>query len=110
MTPTMIYVTAGSEQEALSIGRALVENRLAACANVLGAITSVYWWEGTVQEEGEAALFLKTRPELVEDAVARIKELHSYDCPCVVALPISEGNEDFFDWIIKETKQPTDIK
>ncbi len=110
MTPSMIYVTAGSEKEALVIGRALVESRLAACANVLGAITSVYWWEGAIQEDGEAALFVKTRPELVEDAVAKIKELHSYDCPCVVAFPITGGNRDFFDWIVKETKQPADIK
>ncbi len=110
MTPTMIYVTAGSKKEALGIGRALVEDRLAACANVLGAITSVYWWKGAIHEEGEAVLILKTRPELVGEAVARIKELHSYDCPCVVALAISEGNGDYFDWIIKETKQPTDTK
>ena len=107
---SMIYVTTGSRQEALDIGRALVENRLAACANVLGAITSLYWWEGAVHEDGEVALILKTRPELVAEAVARIKELHSYDCPCVVALPISEGNEDYFDWIVKETGQPADIK
>lgn len=101
---SMIYVTTGSRKEALDIGRALVEARLAACANVLDNVTSVFRWQGAIEEEKEAVLILKTRRDLVDEATTRIKELHSYDCPCVVSYAITGGNGDFLDWIVKETK------
>lgn len=101
---TWIYVTAGSRDEALEIGRTLVQERLAACANVIPSITSVYWWEDAVQEDTEAALVLKTRQALLDKVTARVRELHSYDCPCVVALPITGGNRAFLDWIDRETR------
>jgi periplasmic divalent cation tolerance protein len=103
MDTSLIYVTAGSRDEASTLGRALVEARLAACANVLDGVTSMYWWQGAVQEEREAILICKTRSELVEAVVERIKQLHSYSCPCVVALPIAGGNGAFLDWIAAET-------
>jgi periplasmic divalent cation tolerance protein len=97
------YVTAGSGAEALALGRTVVEERLAACANVLDGMTSIYWWQGALEQTGEAVLILKTRTELVEPLTARIKELHSYDCPCVIALPIAAGNPAYLDWIAGET-------
>ena len=97
------YVTAGSRDEALVIGRTVVEERLAACANVLDGATSIYWWQGALQQADEAVLILKTRAELVERLSARVRELHSYECPCVVALPIAAGNPAYFDWIARET-------
>ena len=100
----LCYVTAGSRDEALAIGRTVVEERLAACANVLDGMTSLYWWRGVLEQAGEAALILKTRAELVERLAARIKELHSYECPCVVALPIAAGNPDYLAWIAAETE------
>jgi periplasmic divalent cation tolerance protein len=106
MAVTFCYVTAGSRDEALSIGRTVVQERLAACANVLDGMTSIYWWQGALEQAGEAALILKTRAELVERLIARIRELHSYECACVVALPIAAGNPDYLDWIARET-EPT---
>ena len=103
MAVSFCYVTAGSREEALSIGRRVVQERLAACANVLDGMTSVYWWQGALQQAGEAVLILKTRAELVERLTARIRELHSYECPCVVALPIAAGNPDYLDWIAGES-------
>ena len=103
MTPTMIYVTAGSSEEASRIGRTLVEERIAACANVLPAMMSIYRWQDGVQEDREVVLILKTRRGRVGDLIARVKDLHSYECPCVVALPIAEGNQEFLDWIVEET-------
>lgn len=100
-----LYVTTANTEEAQSIARTLVSERLAACANVLGPMRSFYWWEGQVQEEGEVALVLKTRRALADAATRRIKALHSYDCPCVVALDIAGGNADFLKWIINETQQ-----
>lgn len=103
MSRTLVYITASSREEALMLARRLVEERLAACANVLGEITSVYWWEGRLQEDGEVAVIAKTRADLVPAVIARVKELHSYSCPCVVALPITEGNPAFLEWIDGET-------
>ena len=103
MSTAMVYVTAGSRAEAATIGRTIVEERLAACANVVPEIASYYWWEGVVREDSEASLILKTREELVEKVISRVKELHSYDCPCVVSFQIAAGNNDFLNWIVKET-------
>lgn len=99
----LIYVTAPNRDEALALGRTLVEERLAACANLLGPITSVYWWEGRVNQDDEVALILKTRADRADALIARARELHSYSCPCVVALPIVAGNPAFLDWIGAET-------
>lgn len=104
MTQVLIYVTTGSPEEAAAIGRDLVESRLAACANLLPGMTSIYWWDGAVHDDSEASLILKTRADLIEAVTARVKELHSYDCPCVIALPITGGNSDFLNWIVKETR------
>ena len=99
----ILYVTCANAEQAATIGRTLVTERLAACANVLGQTRSFYWWEGQVQEDREAALILKTRAEQVDAATARIKALHSYTVPCVVAVPIAGGNPDFLAWIARET-------
>jgi periplasmic divalent cation tolerance protein len=95
----LLYVTAVDVTEAGRIGRTLVEERLAACANVLPGMTSVYEWQGKICESQEAVLVLKTRASLVDEATAKVRALHSYECPCVVALPISGGNPDFMSWI-----------
>ncbi|OFX12650.1 MAG: dihydroorotate dehydrogenase [Alphaproteobacteria bacterium RIFOXYD12_FULL_60_8] len=99
----LIYVTTADTEQAKSIARTVVEERLAACVNILGAVSSFYWWDGKVQEDGEVSLIAKTRADLVEPLTRRIKELHTYACPCVVALPIVGGNPDFLRWIGTET-------
>ncbi len=98
-----IYVTAASREEALKIARVLVEERLAACGNVLPGVTSVYRWEGEVNEDPEVALVVKTTSNRVEALTQRVRELHSYSCPCVVALPVVGGNPAFLEWIGDET-------
>lgn len=103
MTVTLIYVTASSEEEARRIGTTLVSERLAACANLLPGTTSLFWWEGRIQEAREVTIILKTRADLVERLTDRVRQLHSYECPCVVALPIAGGNQAFIDWIVAET-------
>jgi periplasmic divalent cation tolerance protein len=103
MSAMFVYVTASDAAEAERIGRAVVVERLAACANILAGMRSIYWWEGKVEEGAEAALVLKTTRERLAPLVARIKALHSYDCPCIEALPIEGGNQAFLDWIARET-------
>ncbi|HOX46664.1 MAG TPA: divalent-cation tolerance protein CutA [Myxococcota bacterium] len=106
MEPRFVYITAPSAEQAERLGRALVETRLAACANVLDGVTSIYWWQGAIQREREAVLVAKTRSDLVDRLVEEVKRLHPYQVPCVVALPILAGNPDFLAWIAAETCPP----
>ena len=106
MEMSLVYITAGGREEALQIGRALVEDRMVACANVLDGMYSLYWWEGAVQQDSEAVLIVKTRRALVPRVIERVRALHSYDCPCVVALPIVDGNPDYLAWLAAETEGP----
>ncbi len=103
MTMCWVYMTAATPEEARRIGRALVEERLAACVNIIPGMTSFYRWQGNVDEGRETVLIAKTRQALVERLTARVKALHSYAVPCVVALPILGGNPDFLQWIGEET-------
>jgi periplasmic divalent cation tolerance protein len=105
MKTVMLYITASNKQEALKIGSALVKERIAACANVVGSIRSIYWWKGKIEKGAEAVLIAKTKQSLVKKAIAFIRNMHSYDCPCVVALPIVDGNPAFLKWISQETRK-----
>ncbi len=98
-----LYVTTANQTEAETIARTLVTERLAACANVLGPIRSFYWWQGAVQNEAEVAVLLKTRASLADRAIARVKQLHSYSVPCVVAWPIAAGDPAYLEWVAAET-------
>lgn len=93
------YITAGSPEEARRIGRALVEERLAACANILDGMTSIYRWQGAVEEAAESVLIAKTQAVLFDRLAARVRELHSYDVPCVVELKVGRGNPAYLDWL-----------
>jgi len=104
MQPYLIYMTAGSLEEADKIGKALVGERLAACVNIIENMRSFYWWEGTLQEDHEVVMIAKTTPPLVDSLVERVKSLHSYRVPCIVSVPISGGNPDFLEWIDEVTR------
>lgn len=103
MAAVFAYVTAKDRDEALRIGRALVDSRLAACVNVLDGMRSVYRWEGRVEEASEAVLLVKTDAARTEAVVAAIKSLHSYACPCVAVWPLTGGNPEYLDWIRRES-------
>ncbi len=98
-----VYVTAASAEEAERIGRALVEERLAACANVLPGVTSIYRWEGQVRRDTEVGLLLKTRRALFDRLSGRVRALHSYDQPCIVAWPITAIDDGYRRWLEQET-------
>jgi len=103
MAIRFIYVTAANPEQAKTIGEALVAERLAACANILAPMASIYRWEGEIRHDTEAVLIVKTRAELVERVIARVRELHSYTVPCIVSLVIEAGNPAFLKWIADET-------
>jgi periplasmic divalent cation tolerance protein len=95
----IIYVTAGSTSEASRLARALVEERLAACVNQIGPIQSVYRWESKLEESVEQLLIIKSRKELFPALEKRVRELHSYSVPEIVALPIIDGSPDYLRWL-----------
>lgn len=97
--PILLYVTCGNNHEAKTIAHTLINEQLIACANILGKMTSVYRWEGSVREDDEVAVLLKTRRDMEVRVTERIKEIHSYDLPCVIGLPIQGGNTDFIRWL-----------
>jgi len=95
---SIVYITAGSMDEAKSIGRVLVEERLAACVNIF-PITSIYRWKDKIDEGGEFGMFVKTGTDKVKDIEKRVKQLHSYEVPCVISFKIDSGSEDYLKWI-----------
>ena len=104
MKVNFIYMTAGSKDEARKIGKELVISRLAACVNILGNMNSFYMWQGKVQDDTEIVMIAKTTEDRVPELVEKVKSLHSYDCPCIVSIPILDGNQAFLDWIAEEVK------
>ena len=98
-----IYATFGSDEEARRIARTLVEEGLAACANVLAPCHSIYRWQGQVEEAAEVPALFKTAGARAEGLIARIAELHSYDVPAAVVWPIADALEAYRKWVSEES-------
>lgn len=98
-----VYATFASEEEAIRIARTLVEEQLAACANILGGCRSIYRWRGEVEESEEVAALFKTREGQAEALIDRLAELHSYEVPAAVVWPIADALESYGQWIVEET-------
>jgi periplasmic divalent cation tolerance protein len=104
MSETVTFVTCRDARQARRIARALVEERLAACVNILPGATSVYRWEGKVETAREAVLVIKSRGALGRRLAARVRELHSYRVPETVTLPIVGGNPEYLRWVRESTR------
>jgi periplasmic divalent cation tolerance protein len=101
----IVLITTSTSDEAAKIGKALVDGHLAACVNIVPEVRSLFFWEGKTQDEKESLLICKTRLPRMEQLVARVKSLHSYAVPEVIALPIVAGSRDYLDWIKDVTKE-----
>ncbi|MCA1802836.1 MAG: divalent-cation tolerance protein CutA [Rhodothermaceae bacterium] len=99
-----VYITTSGNEEAILIGQALVDDKLAACANIVDGMESIYRWEGKVVQDHETVLIAKTTGAKLEALEARVKMLHSYDVPCIVAMPIAFGSKEYLDWIRAEVR------
>lgn len=95
----VVFVTAKDKVEAERIARGLLEDKLVACVNILDGVKSMFWWEGKVDESQEALLILKSRKDRFSHIVKKVKSLHSYDLPEIIAMPIVEGSKDYLGWI-----------
>jgi len=101
----VVLITTSSQEEAARIGRTLVEEGLAACVNILPAVRSIFRWEGKIQDEEESLLFAKSQRNLLGRVIFRVRELHSYTVPEVIALPILGGSDDYLRWVRESTER-----
>ncbi len=100
----IIFITASKPEEAEKIAKGLLESKLAACVNIVPRVKSYFWWEGKIDRADELLLIVKTRKSLVNKLIKKVKSLHSYTVPEVVAFPIINGNKDYLKWIDDSTK------
>ena len=104
MKINFIYMTVGSKEEARKIGKALVTAGLAACVNILDNMNSFYVWQGELQDDTEVVMIAKTTENRIPDLIKKVESMHSYDCPCIVSFPITDGHRPFLEWIAEEVK------
>ncbi len=101
----IVYITASNIGEARDLVEAIVKERLAACANVVESVESTYWWQGKIERGDEALIILKTKESKLDELIKRVKELHSYENPEIVAVPILKGSSDYLRWIDEELEK-----
>jgi periplasmic divalent cation tolerance protein len=100
----LVYVTASGKEEAEKIGEELLSRRLAACVNIFENVVSFYRWEGKEENAEESVLVLKTKETLLDELEKAVKELHSYSCPSILAVPVIHAGKEYAGWISAETK------
>ena len=96
---SIIYITTSGVEEARKIAKTLLEDKIVACANIIPVMESIYWWEGNLEEDTESVLLVKTRSELVDKVIDRVKEIHTYQTPCALEIQIKKGSEDYLNWL-----------
>ncbi len=99
----VVWVTVGKSEEAQKIAKTIVEEKLAACVNIIPTVRSIYFWKGEVCDDQESLLMIKTRTELFERLKARIRELHSYEVPEIIGVAIKEGHQPYLAWVFDST-------
>jgi len=99
---SLIYITTSETLESKKIANALLEKRLVACTNIIPQITSLYLWKGKIEMDNESLLIAKTRDDKVDQVIERVKELHSYETPCILQLEVKKGSEEYLQWMENE--------
>ena len=99
MEEIVVFITASDEKEAAKIAKALVEAKLAGCVTIIKDIRSIYSWQGKIEDEKEVFMVVKTQKPLFDSLIKRVKELHSYTVPEIIAIPIIQGSEDYLKWL-----------
>ena len=101
----VVFVTAGTEEEARRIAELLLDQRKAGCVSIVPKVDSLFWWQGKLDSAQESLLIIKTKASLLPDVVSLVKGIHSYEVPEIIAMPIIGGNEDYLNWIHSEVKE-----
>ncbi|GAB6184046.1 divalent-cation tolerance protein CutA [Thermodesulfovibrio hydrogeniphilus] len=100
----VVLITAPNENEAVSIAKTIVEEKLAACVNIIKDVRSIYSWQGKIEDDSEVLMIVKTRSDLFDELEKRVKSLHSYTIPEIIVLKIKKGSENYLNWISEVTK------
>jgi len=98
----LVYITTSGEDESKKVGRVLVEEKLAACVNIIASIESIYLWKGEIEDDKESLLIAKTKINNMDKIIDRVKEIHSYETPAILAIPVIDGSKDYLDYIDSE--------
>ena len=101
----VVFVTASAEEEAHRIAELLLNQRKAACINIIPKVDSLFWWQGKLDSARESLLIIKTAASLLPEIVDLVKSVHSYEVPEIIAMPVVGGNEDYLRWIDNEVKK-----
>jgi periplasmic divalent cation tolerance protein len=104
LTYVVLLITASNIEEANKIAEVLLNQRKAACVNIVPGVSSLFWWQDKLDSAKESLLIVKTKASLLPEVISLVKGVHSYDVPEIIALPIVSGNQDYLEWIDKEVK------
>ena len=104
----VIFITTGTDEEAHKIANMLLNKRKVACVNILPKVRSLFWWQDKLDSAQESLLIVKTKASVLNEIVRLVKEIHSYEIPEIIAMPIVGGNPDYLEWIGKEVRQSTE--
>jgi periplasmic divalent cation tolerance protein len=99
---SIVYITTSGVIESKKIARNLLEEKLAACINIVPTIESIYLWKGEIEEDSESIMVVKTKSELVEELIKRVEELHSYEIPCILEITVNKGSKNYLKWMESE--------
>ncbi|MFC1979516.1 divalent-cation tolerance protein CutA [Chloroflexota bacterium] len=103
-THIVLFITTATTEEAQQISRALLNKKKVACVNIVPGVSSHFWWQDKLDSAQESLLVVKTKASQLNEIIRLVRELHSYDVPEIIALPIVGGNQDYLEWIDKEVK------
>lgn len=104
---TVIFVTASNKKEARRIAQELLKNKLVACVNIIEKVESFFWWKGKIDQAKEVLLIAKSRKDKLEKIIKRVKAVHSYEVPEIIALPVAGGYKQYLKWIDESLRQPS---
>ncbi len=102
---SLVYITTSDVLESKKIAKALLKERLIACANIIPQIESLYLWEGEIEEDTESLLVAKTRSERVDNVIKMVEKIHSYDIPCILQIQVKKGSENYLEWLESELNE-----
>ena len=98
------YIVCKNKSEAKKIGKILLQDKLAACVNIFDTMNSMYWWKGKIEEANECVLIAKTTKKFFQKLSKKVKSVHSYDVPCILQMPITDGNKEYLNWLLENIK------
>ncbi len=99
---SIVYITTSGLIESKKIAKMLLEEKLAACINIIPTVESIYLWKGKIEEDSESIMVVKTRSELVENVIKKVEEVHSYEIPCVLEITLNKGSKTYLKWMKSE--------